>query len=367
MKIKNVPFFLAISILSSFCVCMSSCASGDFERNEVTKMIDLHLHLDGAISLESARELAALQHIAIPESDEELLKLMRVSPDCKDLNEFLEKFEFPYSLIQTPEGMSMAVTNLCNELKAQNVIYAEIRFAPQLSCDKGMTQEEAVLSAIKGMNATSLRANLILCCMRGEQTQENIGTNMETIRLTKKYLGQGVCAADLAGAEALYKTEDYANIVEYAETLGVPYEIHAGEADGPSSVRKAIEFDADRIGHGVRSIEDADLVSELAAIGMPLMICPTSNVQTCVVKNVSELPIRDFLEVGIPVTINSDDPSIEGTDLKTEWLKVIDAFNLTKSEISLIMHNAVDAAFCSDTIREQLRKEIDDAYGLLGQ
>ena len=107
----------------------------------VTKMIDLHLHLDGAISLSSARQLAKMQGISIPESDAELTKLMRVSPDCKDLNEFLEKFDFPCSLMQTKEGITTAVYNLCEELRSSNVIYAEIRFAPQKLCDKGLTQE----------------------------------------------------------------------------------------------------------------------------------------------------------------------------------------------------------------------------------
>lgn len=328
----------------------------------VTKMIDLHLHLDGAISLSSARQLAKMQGISIPESDAELTKLMRVSPDCKDLNEFLEKFDFPCSLMQTKEGITTAVYNLCEELRSNNIIYAEIRFAPQKSCDKGLTQEEVVLAALEGLKKSEMRANLILCCMRGEINEANNAMNRETVRLTQKYLGKGVCSTDLAGAEALFPTETFKDIFAYARELDVPFEIHAGEAAGPQSVRQALALGAKRIGHGVRSVEDPSLVTELAAMKMPLLVCPTSNVQTCIVQEVKGLPIRTFLNAGIPFTISTDDPAVEGTDLKTEWEKVITAFSLSKAEVRQLMLNAVNAAFCSDDLRQQLKQEMEEAY-----
>ena len=308
--------------------------------------------------MNSIKKLAEIQGIELTQSDEEILKLIGVSPDCKDLNEFLEKFAFPCSFLQTREGLNTAVYNLCEELKDQEVIYAEIKFAPSKSCDKGMTQEDAILAAIEGLNRSSLEANLVLCCMRGDSEE----INRETVRLAKKYLGQGVCSIDLAGAEALFKTADYEEVFKYAKSLGVPFEIHAGEADGPSSVRDAIRFGATRLGHGVRSIEDPSLVKEIAQKKIPLMICPTSNVQTCIVEDVKDLPIRTFLDAGIPITINTDDPVIEGTDIKTEWNKVIANCNLTKQEVRQIMLNSVDAAFCSDKIKEELRTQISEAY-----
>ena len=325
-------------------------------------MIDLHLHLDGAISLASARQLAKLQGIAIPGDDAALAELMRVSPDCHDLNEFLEKFAFPCSLLQTEVGLETAVYNLCEELREQDVIYAEIRFAPQKSCDKGLTQEEVVLAALRGMQKSTLRANLILCCMRGEMTVENDALNRETLRLVQKYLGRGVCAADLAGAEALYATADYEGLFRYATGLGVPFEIHAGEADGPGSVRAAVAFGASRIGHGVRSTEEPCLVAALATKGIPLLLCPTSNVQTCIFDSVADMPVCTFLDAGVAFSINTDDPSIEGTTLKEEWQAVIDAFGLTAAVVRAIMLNAVDMAFCDERLRADLRAEIARAY-----
>lgn len=358
--------YLTLMIVTAVILGATSCSEEENIYHEkapvITKMIDLHLHLDGAISTKSARELAKLQNISIPESEEELTKLMRVSPECKDLTEFLEKFDFPCSLIQTEEGIKTAVFNLCEELKSQGIIYAEIRFAPQKSCEKGLSQEQVVQAAIEGMNKSSLRANLILSCMRGEITPENVEKNRETIRLTGKYLGRGVCGTDLAGAEALFPTRDFKEIFEYANTMNIPFEIHAGEADGPSSVRQALSFGAKRIGHGVHSVEDPTLVAELASKKIPLMVCPTSNIQTCIAKEVKDLPIRAFLAAGIPITINTDDPSIEGTDLKTEWDKVINAFALNRDEVRQIMLNSVNAAFCSEDVRNELKAEIEAEY-----
>lgn len=319
-------------------------------------MIDLHLHLDGAISLASTRSLAMMQDIEVPESDAQLLRKIRVSPDCHDLNEFLEKFDFPCSLLMTPEGMENAVRNLLQELYLQGILYAEIRYAPQLCCTQ-MTQEENILAAMRGLEKSPIQASLILCCMRGTDCHE---ANLETVRLAAKHLGPKVVAIDLAGAEALFPTADYEEEYRLARQLGVPFTIHAGEADGPDSVWKALEMGATRIGHGVRSAEDPRLVQYLAEHHITLEICPTSNCQTCIYPSVDAMPIRTFLEAGVPITINTDDPSIEGTDLRSEWKKVIDSFRLTKQDVAQILGNSVRASFSTQEHKRWLEAQIDN-------
>ena len=115
-------------------------------------LIDLHLHLDGSLSLASVRELAAMQALEIPADDAALLARLRVSPTCRDLNEYLEKFDFPCSLLQTPEAITRAVSNLCAELADQGLLYAEIRFAPQLHLLKGLDQSRVVEAAAAGLD-----------------------------------------------------------------------------------------------------------------------------------------------------------------------------------------------------------------------
>ena len=176
--------------------------------NKMNNLVELHLHLDGALSIDNCKRIAKIQNIDIPD-DNEILKMMTVLEGCKDLNEFLTKFEFPLSLLQTFEGIKNAVKNLKDELINQGLIYAEIRFAPQLHTSECLTQDEAVRAAIEGLNSSKLRSNLILCCMRGNNNHDE---NMETVRIAKKYLGKGVCAIDLAGAEALYSTARFEDI-----------------------------------------------------------------------------------------------------------------------------------------------------------
>ena len=316
--------------------------------------IDLHLHLDGAITVEIAKELARLQGIKLPaEDDDELRAMLSVPADCTSLNDFLACFALPDSLMQTEDGLREAVRLVMDDALSQGVIYAELRFAPQLHTDRGMTQEDAVLAAIDGLKRSGLKGNLILCCMRGEDTAD---ANFETLELAKKYLVEdgGVVAIDLAGAEALFPTKDYRALFDRAREYGVPFTIHAGEADGADSVRTAVEFGASRIGHGVRCYEDDALIELVKEKGIPLEMCPTSNRQTHAVENMDDYPFMDYLEKGIKVTLNTDDPAIEGTTLEGEYRYMEETFGLTREQEKLLFKNAVDAAFTSESVKSAL-------------
>ncbi len=326
----------------------------EFCMDKLNCLVDLHLHLDGAISLKNACQLAELQGIALPGEDE-LRKMMMVEPDCRDLTQFLEKFAFPCSLLMTKEAITASIRQLLAECKAQGVMYAEIRFAPQLQTEKGLTQKEVVQAAIEGLQDAAIPANLILCCMRGT---DNRAANLETVAVAKEFLGKGVVCVDLAGAEALFPTADYKDIFEEAAKQGVPCIIHAGEADGPESVRAALSFGARRIGHGVHSQSDPALVEELAEKKIPLELCPTSNLQTQAFASLAEYPLRKFMAAGIPLTINTDDPAIEGTELKNEFKLLQKEFFLTKEEIRSFLETSVQVSFAAEDLKKELLRKI---------
>ena len=332
--------------------------NGRKDMKTVSKYIDLHLHLDGAITVEIAKELAKLQGIALPnEDDKELLRLLSVPADCTSLNDFLSCFALPDSLMQTEAGLSEAVRLVMDNAMSQGVIYAEVRFAPQLHTNNGLTQEEAVVAALDGLKQSRLKGNLLLCCMRGENIAD---ANFETIELAKKYLVKdgGVVAIDLAGAEALYPTEDFRALFARAKEYGVPFTIHAGEADGADSIRAAIEFGASRIGHGVRCYEDEALLLLVRENGIPLEMCPTSNRQTHAVESMDDYPFMDYLEKGIKVTLNTDDPAIEGVTLAGEYRYMEESFGLTGEQEELLLKNAIDAAFTSESVKSGLRESL---------
>ena len=321
-------------------------------------LIDLHLHLDGSLSVKSVKELAALQNIEIPENEEELLKLLRINDDCKDLTEYLEKFAFPGKLLQTKEAIAISVFNLQEELKEQGLIHAEIRFAPQLHTLEGLRQREVIEAAIDGLNRSDFSAELILCCMRGNDNHE---ANLETVKLAKDYIGKGVCGIDIAGAEALFPTENFADLFALAREDGTPFTIHAGEADGPKSVYKALEYGTKRLGHGVRSLEDPALVEKLVAEGITLELCPTSNIHTCMFPSIEEYPLRKLMEAGVKVTINTDNMTVSNITLAKEFGKLIAAFDLTDEEIKGFARNSVAACFASEETKKVLLEKIEKA------
>ncbi|MBR2468360.1 MAG: adenosine deaminase [Clostridia bacterium] len=324
--------------------------------DDLTCLVDLHLHLDGSLSLNSVKQLAKLQNISIPDNDEELISMLSVQPDCRDLNEYLEKFDFPCSLLQTKEAISMAVYNLICELKEQGLMYAEIRFAPQKHTDKGLTQEEVVEAAVDGLMKAPMDCKLILCCMRDTN---NVEENSETVRVASKYIGKGVEAIDLAGAEAIYPTRDFKYIFELADKLCVPYTIHAGEADGASSILSAIGFGTVRLGHGIKSVESDDVLDIVKKSEITLECCPTSNLNTQVFTDISQYPILQLLDRGIKVTINTDNMTVSNTTLKNEWKLLDSHFHFTNNQIKQILFNAVDSLFASPEKKEELKEKIE--------
>ncbi len=316
--------------------------------------IDLHLHLDGSLSLSCVKRLAEMQGIALP-GDSELKNMLTVNEGCRSLGEYLTKFDFPLSLLQTEEAISEATYQLCRELLAEGTIYAEIRFAPQLHLAQGLTQDRVVKAATEGFERSELLGGLILCCMRGE---ENYSANLETVKVAQKYLGKGVLALDLAGNEAGYANGDFSNIFALAKDKGIPYTIHAGEADGADSVLTALQMGAWRIGHGVRSVEDKSVLFQLAELKTPLEICPTSNLNTAIYSDISEYPLRKLLDADVVVTINSDNRSVSNTTAKREMALLKSTFDLTEEEEKTLILNSVYSAFCDENTKNKLLEMI---------
>lgn len=322
-------------------------------------MIDLHLHLDGSLAPEDVLRLAQLTNIRLPREDADSLRpLLEVTPNCRNLGEYLEKFDLPLQVLQKDESIELSVYFLLKRLSEQGLCYAEIRFAPQLHLQRGLTQQQVVAAAVNGLERGiaefHMPAQLILCCMRGDANET---ANLETVRVAKAFLGHGVCAVDLAGNEAAYPTEDFFPVFSLAEELDLPIIIHAGEAAGAESVRQALMLNARRIGHGVRSVENKELLNLLAETKTPLELCYTSNLQTKAVED-SAYPICQLLDAGIPITINTDNMTVSGTNLRREYTLLRDAFGLSENTLQEIACNAADAAFVPAETKEKLKAQI---------
>ncbi len=331
----------------------------DFDAGKYA-LVDLHLHLDGSLSVEDAIHMAAVEGVPFPAQASEVEKMLVCPENCESLNDYLKCFAHPVRIMQSRETIAYSVKSLVKRLDGQGLIYAEIRFAPQLHLKKGLTQNEVAIAAIEGLKAgmaeskNGIKAQLILCCMRGKSNDD---LNRETVDVARKYLGRGVCAIDIAGAEALHPTSKYRELFAYAKAQGVPFTIHAGEADGVESMKLAVEYGAKRIGHGIRAYNDAEMKQILKENDICLTLCPTSNLQTKALAGVTQMsqyPLQAFLADGVPVCINTDNMTVSNTTVRKELQKLYDAGILNSTQAALMVRIAISHAFLSEDERAEL-------------
>lgn len=323
------------------------------ELNQIKNLpkVILHLHLDGSLRVETVYNWLKEQKENI--SLDQVKKELMVDKNCRDLNEYLQKFDLPLKVLQTKEHLKQATYELFEDLKKENAIYAEVRFAPSFHTKEGLDYDEVVESVIEGMNKAKeefkIDGNIILCCMRGKDNEKE---NLKTIETARKYLNKGVCAIDLAGAEALYKTSNFEDIFKVAKELNIPFTIHAGEADGKDSIKKALEFGAKRIGHGIRCLEDDNLVDYLKENKILLEVCPISNLQTKATEEPH--PIEKLYKRKIKVNINPDNNTVSNTSIIEEYKYVLKNTDLTINDLKEMNINGAKASFTDDYKKEKL-------------
>lgn len=326
---------------------MSSCA-----------LIDLHVHLDGSIPLSAAAQLAA--ETGLDFSLAELQEKMQVPAHCQNLNQYLATFELPLKLMQSEQGIRAVAKAFHKQLDAEGILYAEPRFAPGSLTAGGLSQQEVLEAALAGRAdffaenpQSELHTAYILCAMRG--TGEDLKhKNEESIDLAAAYLGKGVVAADLAGAEALFATENFSSLFAEAQRKDVPFTIHAGEATGSESIKAALRLGAQRIGHGVRSLEDVSVIQDLKAANVTLEICPTSNLQTRIFESIERFPLEQLLDAGLTVTINTDNMTASNTTLSHEFELLQQYCGLDKNTARELAENAARAVFSDSSEKDRL-------------
>lgn len=252
--------------------------------------------------------------------------------------------------MQTKENLERVAFELAQDLQKDDVIYAEIRFAPNKHLKSGLTLDEVVTAILKGLSQVPIKTNLILCMMRGDSYEQNL----KVIKLAKKYLNHGVVAIDLAGSEASYPVNLYQELFEIAQKENIPFTIHAGEADGPLSVINAINLGAKRIGHGVRAIESEKALKLIKEKNITLEVCPKSNLDTNMYEKLSNHPIKKLYDMGLLVTINTDNRTLSNTNLTKSYQDLQEVFSFTKQDFLKMNENALQSAFLKQDEIEEL-------------
>lgn len=324
-------------------------------------MIDLHHHFDGAFEISALYKEAKRRNLPQGKlSEAEFSARCQVPSDCKTLTEFLAVFEFFYDIAQDLDFLHGQALSLPRRAREGGVIYLETRFGPHLFTGSRYSSTEVVESVLTGLEKDqSTPVRLILCVMRNSPV-EHVA---DLVDLYEKFHDRGVCGIDLAGDESRYPCREYAPVFDRAYALGIPITIHAGEAAGPQSVRDALDlFHARRIGHGIRSIEDPALVQRLAEENIGLEVCLTSNLQTGNAASYQAHPFLKLRDSGVLVTVNTDDPTVSGIDLKHEWKVAAEEYGLGLAERKQLLKNSAILAFCNEREQLNLVHQIDAAF-----
>ena len=310
-------------------------------------MIDLHRHLDGSVRLETVLDLAARHGIELPADNiEDLRPHVQVTESEAGLMAFIARFKYLTAVMVDAEACRRIAFENVEDAAGEGIGYIELRFSPafmaETHCLDTAEVVEAVVDGIKaGARASGIEARAIGILSRSY----GVAQCMEELDALLNFRSDLV-AVDLAGDEQRFPAGLFKDHFRRVHRAGLAVTVHAGEADGPASVRSAIDdLGAERIGHGFRSIEDPDLVELLARRGIGLEICLTSNLHIGAVESYVSHPARQLLEAGVTLNLNTDDPGISGIDLPHEYAMAAPAAGLSGENLRTIRENARRMAF----------------------
>ena len=311
--------------------------------------VDLHCHLDGSLVLQSMSEILGR---------EVCKEEIQVSDNCTSLAEYLQKFYIPISCIQTEAGLKKSAKDFLLGLQKDNIKYVETRFAPFFSCGEGLSYKQIMESVLDGLKEaseeTGILYQVIACNMRHLDEE----TNIRMMRECREFLGEGLCAIDLAGDEKSMPNALFGNLFAEAKKLDYSYTIHAGECGSVQCIKDAVEMGAKRIGHGIAMMGNKEVQKLLASKRIGVEMCPISNYQTKALQPEDVYPIREFAKVGVPVTINTDNSTVSNTSITREMEFLNERFGISDEEFYQYQMNAVDVAFCDDAMKHEIWKAL---------
>lgn len=311
--------------------------------------IDLHCHMDGSMTLASIREI--LGRDVQPEQ-------VQVTDECRSLAEYLKKFDLPLECIQTAEGLKKAAKDFLLDLQKDNIKYVEARFAPQTSRQQGMNCKKIMEAVLDGLEEAKAQCGIhyeVIACMMSHHDEE---TNLKMLKECREFLGEGLCAVDLAGDEAGFPRKKFYDLFEAAKKMDYPFTIHSGECGDVNNVIMAAEWGAKRIGHGIAMMGHPEVQEIYRKKHIGVEMCPISNYQTKALAPEIIYPIREFAKSGVLVTINTDNRLVSNTSIAREMSFLNEKFGITEEELKQYQLNSVEVAFCDDAVKHELWKAL---------
>lgn len=319
--------------------------------------IELHNHLDGSVPLLTLKELAQKsgQNYSLAQISE-----LSQATHSKNLNEYLQKFEFPLRFLQTKENLMIASQAIIAQAAQNGVIYLELRFAPTLHTQQGLNLDEVIAAISKGVIKAQQKyqiiVRLITIAMRDQSEIQAIATFAAGIK------NDLVVGGDLAGEEANYPPEKFAAAFSWAKAHNFPLTIHAGEDGGVKNIITAINYGAKRIGHGVAGKDQRSVIELAQKQHVAFEICLKSNLDTQAIPNLAASPLRFYYDNQVAISINTDDQTVSATDENQEYQRALATFNLNLNDFYQIDQMAVNAAFCDPATKIKLKQILKQKF-----
>ncbi len=306
---------------------------------DLANLPKVHLH----VHLESTIRPAVLRELGVPARD---------TPTFAGFRDFADYNTAIRECLRTPEDFTRAAREFCADEAAQGTRYAEVTFTAAAHGERLGDPEMPLEAVLDGLAAGQREYGIEVQVLLDHSRRRSVDRAAQTLRLATKY--DEVIGIGLAGEEA-YPATPFAEIFDQAHDLGLHVVHHAGETCGPPSIREAITVGrAERLGHGIRVLDDPELVAQARDLGMALEVCPSSNVLLGLAESFAAHPLPRLIDAGLRVTLNTDIPNLTATSLTDEFTLARDTFGLTDSELAALNHAAIDASFASPATKEKL-------------
>jgi len=317
---------------------------------------ELHVHLEGAIPLPALWSILQ-RHGGDPDIPNPTALAQRFI--YRDFPHFIETWVWKQGFLREEEDFICLAEAAAREWKAQNITYVEAHYTPTDGRHFGLTIAQLTQAVRTGLDRVGgVTVRLICDVVRDTPPAQALRTVDEVADLRTL----GIVGIGLGGSEHDYPPEPFAPVFERARARGLRTTAHAGEAAGPQSVRGAVEaLRVDRLGHAARAVEDPDLMQLLIRQRIPLELCPISNVRTGAVPSLDRHPVAEYFHLGLPVTINTDDPAMFNTTLEGEFLALHQVHGFTRPDIARLLRNAIDASWMDDTEKARRHGQLDAA------
>ena len=332
----------------------------------------LHDHLDGGLRPQTVLDLAeASGYRGLPTSDPAGLRRWFYQGESRSLPAYLEAFRQTVAVMQDREALERVACEAVLDLAADGAVYAEIRFAPMLHCERGLAPAQVIDAVLAGLALGSRRTGIAACLIVAALRQDP--GSEEVAAAAAGYAGRGVVAFDLVGPEEGFPASAHRAACRVARDAGLHLTLHAGEAAGVASIADALGCGAERLGHGVRLVDDMTVrggrvvgmgavAERVRSAGIALEVCPSSNVHTRAFPTIEEHPVGLLHRCGFAVTINTDNRLMSDTSMTGEFALAAAYQGFAVADLRAVTLRAVDAAFCDEAAREETRERVLAGY-----